>query len=91
VKTLRNQKGQSLIEYLIIVALIAVGSIGVVRVVGQNIYGRFANISNALQGNSKSVAMDKVTDSQTKKRDLNDFFKTAGKNNPLSGTVVDGE
>ena len=84
-RILKNQKGQSLIEYLIIVALIAVGSIGVVRVLGQNIYGRFANISNALQGNSKAVAMDKVSDSQTKKRDLNDFFKTAGKHSESDG------
>lgn len=36
-KTIRSQKGQSLVEYLIIVAIVAVGSIALMRAVGQNL------------------------------------------------------
>lgn len=77
-KTIKNQRGQSLIEYLIIVALIAVGSIGVVRILSQNVYVRFANISNALQGKDKSLKTEQVQESHYKKRDLSDFFGTSG-------------
>lgn len=72
-----NQKGQSLIEYLIIVSLIAVGSIAIVRTLGQNVYARFGNIANALQNKSESIQVDDVTESQYKKRNLNNFFKGA--------------
>ena len=34
----KKEKGQSLIEYLILVAIVAIGSVAVLRVVGKNIY-----------------------------------------------------
>lgn len=48
-----NQKGQSLVEYLILVCLVSVSAIAIVSVVGQNIKARFATISSALRGDSE--------------------------------------
>jgi pilus assembly protein Flp/PilA len=73
-----NTKGQSLVEYLIIVSLVAVGSIAIVRTLGQTVYVRFANITNALQGKSTEVQPDSVKEEQYQKRGLDDFFKAAG-------------
>lgn len=73
----RDQRGQGLVEYLIIVALIAVATIGVVRVMGQAVSSRFATISYALQGKKKTVQVDNLDDSEMKKKDLGDFVEGA--------------
>jgi pilus assembly protein Flp/PilA len=71
---LRNNSGQSLVEYLIIVALMAVATIGIVRVMGQTVSAKFATITHALQGRSKSVRTDRIEESHFKSKDLGDFF-----------------
>lgn len=45
---INSQRGQSLVEYLIIVALVAVGGIGIMRVVGQSIDVSFAHVAKSL-------------------------------------------
>ena len=55
----KNQKGQSLTEYLILVALIAVSSIGIVRVLGQTTQAQIANITYSLQGKSRKAKLDR--------------------------------
>lgn len=75
---MKNQRGQSLVEYLIIVALVAVGTTAVMRVVGQNISAQFARISNVLHGNKqKAIHLEDVEDSHLRKRDLGDFINGA--------------
>lgn len=75
-KLIKNQKGQGLVEYLIIVAVVAVGSISVIRVVGANINVRFANIADALGGKGgENRKAHEVTDSMVKKKDFSDFFE----------------
>lgn len=72
----QNQKGQGLIEYLIIVAIVAVGSIAVMRVVGGNIHVQFANVAQALGGKeSQKKDAYKVSDNMVKKRDFSNFFE----------------
>ena len=70
-----NQKGQGLVEYLILVALIAVGSIAVVSTLGENINNRFAHIIKSMGGKPKdeigNVEFDK---SAYRKRDLSNFM-----------------
>lgn len=70
----KNQKGQALIEYLIIVALVGVGSIALMRAVSQNINTRFADVVHALggkvQGNRDAA---EVSAHMYRKRDLTDF------------------
>lgn len=74
VQPIKNQKGQALIEYLIIVALVGVGSIALMRAVSQNINTRFADVVHALGGKvqgSRDAA--EVSAHMYRKRDLSDF------------------
>ncbi|OQW49040.1 MAG: hypothetical protein A4S09_12775 [Proteobacteria bacterium SG_bin7] len=71
---LKNAKGQGLIEYLVITALIAVACIGVMRVLGNTISVQFANITKGLQGESGKVKTEKIEERHYKKRDLSDFM-----------------
>lgn len=73
---LKNKKGQGLIEYLIIVAIVAVGSIAVIKVVGANIDVQFANVAQALGGtDSQKKNAYEVGESLYKKRDFSNFFE----------------
>ena len=74
---MKNQKGQGLIEYLVMVALIAIASIAIMKVLGQNIRGQMARITNALQGESAKPRLNKVSQGHHQQRDLGDFFEGA--------------
>jgi pilus assembly protein Flp/PilA len=78
---IENRKGQSLIEYLVLVCLIAVGSMAVIRVLGKNVRVQFANVSRALGGDSDSLKYEKVSSDDYSKRDFSDFMKGAGSSN----------
>ncbi len=72
---LKNQKGQTLIEYLIIVALVGVGSIALMRAVSQNINTRFADVVVGLGGNvagNRDAA--EVSQNMYRKRSMRDFL-----------------
>lgn len=73
-----NSRGQGLIEYLVIVALVAVATIGVVRVLGQAVNSRFATITYALQGKKAKPTVDTIPEEQLKKRDLGNFMDGVG-------------
>jgi pilus assembly protein Flp/PilA len=65
----RDQRGQGMTEYIIIVALIAIAAIGVVTIFGDNIRGLFAASTNALAGETKvtpDTSKAKATMTQTK-------------------------
>ena len=73
---LKNNKGQGLVEYLIIVALVGVATIGMVRVLGNTIERQLASITNGLQGRpDKKVEMEQINSSDYQKKDLSDFLK----------------
>lgn len=72
---LKNRKGQGLVEYLIIVAIVAVGAIGVIKVVGGNINVQFANVAQALGGSGNKKSAHEVTETMYKKKDFSDFFE----------------
>lgn len=75
---LKNNKGQGLIEYLIIVAIIGVGTMGIMRILNSNLNANFANIIYVLQGGSpKRVRGEAVKDSDLRKKDLGDFMNGA--------------
>ncbi len=75
VRQLNNKRGQGMIEYLILVALIAAGTIGVVKVVGQNVRIQYENINRAL-GAKKSTQLESknASDSQLNQKDLSNFM-----------------
>ncbi len=62
-----NQKGQSLVEYLVIVAFVGVASIAVMRALGANISINLANISNALSDQNKIKNFEQASPHATKK------------------------
>ncbi len=70
---IRNERGQGLIEYLVIVALMGVATIAIVRVMGETVASRFASVTKALQGEkfSKKTEVDAST---YKRKDLGNFF-----------------
>lgn len=72
-----SQKGQSLVEYLIIVALMAVASIGVMKILGQNVQAQFARVVHALRGDNKKPRMQNVNAGSYKQKDLSNFFDGA--------------
>lgn len=72
-QTVHNQRGQTLVEYLIIIALVGVGSIGLMRVVSQGINDRFASVVGALGGNVQQKAKVEVTAAMLKRKDLKSF------------------
>ncbi len=79
-QSVKSQKGQSLIEYLILVALMAIASIGIVKVLGQNLQGQFARVTHALKGESTKPRLRSVNKSYYKQKDLGDFFDGAANN-----------
>lgn len=77
-KPYRNQRGQSLVEYLILVALIGIGSVAVVRAVGNNVQVRFAKIVQGLGGKVEGdVQANALGESSYKKKDLSNFLRGA--------------
>ena len=80
-RLIKSKKGQSLIEYLILVALMAIASIGIVKVLGQNLQGQFARVTHALKGESKKPRLRNINKSYYKQKDLGDFFDGAANNN----------
>lgn len=81
-KVARNQKGQGLIEYLIIMALMAVATMAIMRVLSQTVSVKFAEVTEALQGReSKSrLQVEQIQDSDVKKKDMSNFFNGAKSN-----------
>ena len=71
-----NSKGQSLVEYMIIVAIMAIGSMGIIRVLNHTTQAKFAKITQSLQGGKASVSIEyeKVKDRHFKKKDMATFF-----------------
>lgn len=72
----KKQKGQGLMEYLVLVSLIAISSIAVVSLVGTNIKELYANVSQSLNGRSK-VSVTEVKKSDYQRRWMNDFTESA--------------
>ena len=77
----KKQRGQGLIEYLILVALMGVASIGVIRALNQTIKSRFASAVYALQGKPKKVKTDSLREQDYKKSDLGNFMNGAASKN----------
>lgn len=73
-----NQKGQGLIEYLILVALIAVTTIGVIKVVGKNVAAQYENINRAMGAKkSNQLTITNASDNALKQKDLSNFMDSS--------------
>ena len=77
-KILKNQKGQGLIEYLVLVAFMVVACIGVIRGINHTINTKYQEIDFALRGTEKHIERERVNHTLSKKRSLSDFIRGAG-------------
>lgn len=76
----RNSQGQGMVEYIILVAIIAVASLGIVKVLGHTVTTRLSKITLALQGKSdqaRSIEEPRVERKHHEKRDMDDFYESA--------------
>lgn len=76
----RKQRGQGMVEYIIIVALIAIGSIAVFRIFGDTARSQVAEMATELSGgagNSGNAATEAAGAQDEVSKGLNDF--AAGK------------
>ena len=73
-----NQRGQGLIEYVILVALIGVASVGMVRMLQKSVKVNMANVVNALQSDSRRKEQhERIEESDLRKSDFGDFMNGA--------------
>lgn len=75
----KNQRGQGLIEYIILLGIISVSSIAIVSVVGKNIREQYARISNAIRGKKEKVELTAPSASSYDMRGMDDFDAAAEK------------
>ena len=72
---LKHNSGQGMIEYMILVALIAAGTIGVIKVVGQNVGKQYENINRALGAKkTEQLQLDNANDNLLRRKDLSNFM-----------------
>lgn len=81
-KFIKNQRGQGLLEYIILIALVGVASIGMIRLLQHSIKANFANVIFALQDDSRRKASaEKVNEEDLRKSDFGDFMNGASSKN----------
>ena len=71
---LLNKKGQGLIEYLILIALMGVATIGIIRTLNQTVKSRFANAIYALQGRNQKAKTHNMKKEEYQRSDLSNFM-----------------
>lgn len=77
---LKNNRGQGLIEYLVLVGLICVAAIGAVKVVGLNIHTQYERINRAMGAQTQGDLTIRNARDVGTQRDLSDFFENARDN-----------
>ena len=76
-RRLCNNRGQGLIEYMVIVALMAVATMGIMRVLSQTTRVNLAKITQSLQGGKGriEVEFEDIDKSDIQKKDMGDFIR----------------
>ena len=84
---LQNQRGQGLIEYVILVALVAVATIGLVQALQKTIDVNLGRIVRRLQGSEGGAPgrHQVLRDSDMSKRDFSDFWKVSPRRGGSAG------
>ena len=77
-KPLKNNRGQGLIEYVILVALVGVATIGMVRILQKSVKVNLANVVHALQSDGKTrESFERISEDDLRKSDFSDFMNGA--------------
>ncbi len=81
----KHQLGQGMTEYIIIVALIAIGAVGVFTAFGKEVQHEVAGIAEGLAGSNSTQAVTDANTSATnantaagKQQGMSDFNQSAG-------------
>ncbi len=77
---MKYSKGQGMVEYIILVAIIAVASLGIVKILGSTVTRKLTQITYALQGkapDARSADAPKIEKKHWEKRDMDDFYESA--------------
>ncbi len=69
----RQNNGQAIAEYLILTALIAIASVGIIQILGSNLQRRLTVISETIRGNKTKIDGIQAQEKHYKVRDLGDF------------------
>ena len=80
-KLIKNNKGQGLVEYLIIVALMGVASIGIIRYLQHTMNAKFANVIYSLKGSTKKAKTLNINKNHLEKKDFSDFMNGSASKN----------
>ena len=70
---MNSKKGQSLTEYLILIALVGAGSIAVVQLLASNLQLGIGKVSEAVAGRKKTGEGKKLSEDHYSIKDLGDF------------------
>jgi pilus assembly protein Flp/PilA len=73
VKRPRKTHGQGMTEYILLVALLAIATIGVIKLFGDNIRGLFGASADALAGETLVTSGNRIAGENLKKKDLKSF------------------
>jgi len=74
---MKNKKeGQAIAEYLILTALIAIASIGIIQVISKNMRGKLNQVNGAITGHAAGFSGETSTRKQTDMVDLGNFTET---------------
>ena len=78
---LSNKKGQGMIEYIILVALLAIAAIGITELLGQTVRVKLAEITSSLQerGTNIGKSLPEIEDKYVTRRGMSDFVNNANK------------
>ena len=76
-KPIKNRRGQTLVEYLLIISLIAVGSIGMVRYLTYGIQGRMGNVFYSITGKEQKRQIDNPDENLFRRKDMGNFMNGA--------------
>lgn len=74
---LRNRKGQGMSEYLIILALVAIATIGAVIFFADNVKNQIANVTNEIAGNDATPAVEGDETTARQSRGMSDYTEAA--------------
>ncbi len=76
-RLLKNKKGQGMVEYIIVIALVMIAAIGIISLFGKNIRALFAGAVDALGGNT-NVSVETHEAAQVQDKNLKDFGENLG-------------
>ncbi len=68
-----KRRGQALSEYLILTAIVGIGSIGVVQLLSTNLNRKIGVVSEAIRGEKKTMNGVELNEKHYKVYDLGDF------------------